>query len=531
MRLKRVIELLIGLGVGLACLAPRLAPAQTPVVPGIYTTSNSNQVVGWAAISSTNPLPISGSFSATLSGFTPASVYATPLSVSNSSSRVALPAGTVVAVYNTGSTAAYCQLGNSSVTATTSSDFVPGNSAIGFTVGNNVDIACITATGTTTVNLSGGSGLLTGFGGGGGGSSSNASVSATGSAVPASATYVGINSGGNLTGWNGAVTNAGTFATQVNGFTSWAGGTLGAMSNYGTSPGAVLVPSVNSIVPSVNTASVASWTTGTAQNTTAVIANSGNYPAIQISFSATTNVTAGAITFQGETADGNFNNNIPIAQILDPNTLATKTNPVTLTGSAQQFTIITQGYTAIQVKLTTAITTSSGAGTTVIAATAIPYNPVVSALLNPLTAGSAIIGKVGIDQTTPGTTNNVTAFNTNNANVGAHICGTAISKHITTNTDTQILAASASTTIYICDFEYELTGVGNFQLEKSSTGTCSSPTVIGQLWTGQTSQVTGKAAPNPFYRGFNTGASQQLCVNTAALSSTELDLTVYVDQY
>ncbi len=50
--------------------------------------------------------------------------------------------------------------------------------------------------------------------------------------------------------WN--VTNAGTFTTQVNGFTSWAGGTLGAMANYGTSPGAVLVPGVNAFVTNSN---------------------------------------------------------------------------------------------------------------------------------------------------------------------------------------------------------------------------------------------------------------------------------------
>jgi hypothetical protein len=44
------------------------------------------------------------------------------------------------------------------------------------------------------------------------------------------------------------VSNGGTFAAQVNGFTSWAGGTLGAMAAYGTSPGAVLVPGVNAYV-------------------------------------------------------------------------------------------------------------------------------------------------------------------------------------------------------------------------------------------------------------------------------------------
>lgn len=44
-----------------------------------------------------------------------------------------------------------------------------------------------------------------------------------------------------------AVTNAGTFAVQAP-ITSWGGGTLGAMANYGTSPGAVLVPGVNAYI-------------------------------------------------------------------------------------------------------------------------------------------------------------------------------------------------------------------------------------------------------------------------------------------
>lgn len=51
---------------------------------------------------------------------------------------------------------------------------------------------------------------------------------------------------------NFTVVNAGTFASQVNGFTSWGGGTLGAMANYGTSPGAVLVPGVNAFVTNTN---------------------------------------------------------------------------------------------------------------------------------------------------------------------------------------------------------------------------------------------------------------------------------------
>jgi hypothetical protein len=52
---------------------------------------------------------------------------------------------------------------------------------------------------------------------------------------------------------NATVVGTGTLATQVNGFTSWAGSTLGAIANYGTSPGAVLVPGVNAFVTNANT--------------------------------------------------------------------------------------------------------------------------------------------------------------------------------------------------------------------------------------------------------------------------------------
>jgi hypothetical protein len=270
-----------------------------------------------------------------------------------------------VVASNVGSTnTAYCKLGASATV--NDQPISPNGGWFAFTTGGATQLTCITSTSTTTVNMVGGAGLPTGAGGGSsGGSGSNASVSATGSAVPSSATYIGIISGGNLTGWTGAVTqvtaanlnatvvgtgtfatqsaitaasgsisagaisagayvsgsvlsgayasgslvditnvstpispntatatkglliggqfnstqetltngqqgqvalssrgalfvatgadvfnvaNTGTFVAQVNGFTSWAGGTLGAMANYGTSPGAVLVPGVNSFV-------------------------------------------------------------------------------------------------------------------------------------------------------------------------------------------------------------------------------------------------------------------------------------------
>lgn len=54
---------------------------------------------------------------------------------------------------------------------------------------------------------------------------------------------------------NATVIGTGTFSAQISQQTGWAGGTLGAMANYGTSPGAVLVPGVNAFI--TNTPNVA----------------------------------------------------------------------------------------------------------------------------------------------------------------------------------------------------------------------------------------------------------------------------------
>jgi hypothetical protein len=70
----------------------------------------------------------------------------------------------------------------------------------------------------------------------------------------------------------GAVKVDGSAVTQPVSLPTWAGGTLGAMANYGTSPGAVLVPGVNSFItntPTVNqgtspwVANVSTWAGGT----------------------------------------------------------------------------------------------------------------------------------------------------------------------------------------------------------------------------------------------------------------------------
>ena len=148
----------------------------------LVATSPGNYLPATAAyfanglFSASNPAYIQGSFSATLSGFAPTSAYAA-LTASTTSASVALPAGTTVVVYNYGATPAFVKLGASGVIASTANDVIQPGSAQAFTVGANTYLAGVTSSGSTSLNISGGSGLPTGWGGGStaGGGSTNVS--------------------------------------------------------------------------------------------------------------------------------------------------------------------------------------------------------------------------------------------------------------------------------------------------------------------------------------------------------------------
>jgi len=121
------------------------------------------------------------------------------LAVSTTSARVALPVGATVMVYNTGSNPAFVAFGSNTVTATPANDEIPAGGALPFTPGSNTFLAAVTASGATSLNLTGGANLafpLSGVGSGGGGS--NASVGATGASAPTSATEIAFIDGGNL---------------------------------------------------------------------------------------------------------------------------------------------------------------------------------------------------------------------------------------------------------------------------------------------------------------------------------------------
>ncbi len=207
-----ILAALVATGVAASAQAQTYQDSGGTVVPGVVPIQPG---VG-PLFTSANPGKISGSFSASLSGFQPTPSYAS-LSVGATSSRVALPSGTVVVVYNTGTNAAYVTIGGAGVTATTSNDYVPAGGWMAFAVGSNAYLAGIETAGATTLNLSGGSGLPTGAccAASGAGGGSNASVGSTGSAVPASATLGGMSVGGTMTAVPGTANGLKTDGSAV----------------------------------------------------------------------------------------------------------------------------------------------------------------------------------------------------------------------------------------------------------------------------------------------------------------------------
>ena len=149
-----------------AILLAFVAAANAQSGPGpnvrLYCPVAGSNPTTWSPCASGNPLSVNASSS----GFT-ALTTGSPIAVTTSNVSGNLPSGSVVVATNVGSSGAYCSLGAS---ATTSSQFIPPSGGwFAFTVGNSTQLSCITSTGNTTVNMTGGSGLPTGTGGGGGG--------------------------------------------------------------------------------------------------------------------------------------------------------------------------------------------------------------------------------------------------------------------------------------------------------------------------------------------------------------------------
>lgn len=116
------------------------------------------------------PVPVTGSFSVSVGGFQPSTSGArgTPLAVSASDSSGPLPTGAVVVVGNAGNNTMYCNVNG--IAATVADIPISAGGSFPFTIPSGVTVLhCITASSTTTANMTGGSGLAPGYSGGNGG--------------------------------------------------------------------------------------------------------------------------------------------------------------------------------------------------------------------------------------------------------------------------------------------------------------------------------------------------------------------------
>lgn len=156
-------------------------------------------------ISGANPLPVSGTFSASLGGFLPSLSYGTLTATAASSASTALPTNTgTVAFQNQTTVAVSCTLAAGAATATTNEIIVPAGSTIFIATTGYDHAACINQTGSASnvIVMAGGSGLGTGFGGGGGSGSSGAvfGPTAVGTAAANPPVLIGGTADGTATG-------------------------------------------------------------------------------------------------------------------------------------------------------------------------------------------------------------------------------------------------------------------------------------------------------------------------------------------
>lgn len=312
----------------------RVQTPQNAAIVCAYNLSPPTLTSGWfgyAQCDNTGKLSVNASVSASITGFPTIQSTGTPIAVTTGGVTGTLPTGAVVVASNVGATNG--AYCKLGASASTSDQLIPPNSWFAFTVGANTQLTCITSTSTTTVNMVGGTGLPTGSGGGGGGSGSGSVTQGT---VP----------------WLEA--------------------------------------------PASQSSTGTGWTTATTLNSTQTLMAVGQgASALLVQLNQTSTLTGGATMLEGTYDNTNWVT-IPVAQVLNPNTLAPLTNPYTLVASTNQpFLILTQGYQAVRIRLSTVIT---GTATVTPFVTLLPYDPTSSAQLNP----------TAISQATPGTTNNVT---------------------------------------------------------------------------------------------------------------------------
>lgn len=158
-----------------------VAHAQSNAIAVVKSTNADGSYNLCAVGTSSCNVPVTGGSGGSSAAFTPNGNAITQQSVTSSSGSIALPAGNVVLVQNTGTTNGLTfKLGVGSATATNNDIYVGPGAGCAVVVGTNTFIGFKTASSTTTLNVTGGDGLGACPTGGGGGSGGGAVTIASG---------------------------------------------------------------------------------------------------------------------------------------------------------------------------------------------------------------------------------------------------------------------------------------------------------------------------------------------------------------
>jgi hypothetical protein len=236
------------------------------------------------------------------------------------------------------------------------------------------------------------------------------------------------------------------------------------------------------MLPGAGATTGTTWTSATAGNTAQTILPAGNgAPAVTVKLVMTSITGGGAVAFDCayDSVPNWEASPMPIAQILDPRTLAPLTNPYSLVTGGQAFTILTQGCQQIRMRLSTTIG-ASGSVTPYI--TLQSTQPTLAALLNSIAPGPNVIGGVYVSQVTPNSTNHVsvgpytdtaTPITGNNTGTTGSVVGT--------------LAGVSAKTTYICGFSVSAIG---------GTAAVGPITVAGLITGSMTWELASSASGN-----------------------------------
>ena len=291
--------------------------------------------------------------SVSVAGFTPNGNVAS-LTLGAASANVALPAGTVVLVTNTGTVTAFLKLSVGAGTAAATDMALVAGASVGLTVGSNTYINGITAGSAGAIRIAGGSGLVGGYGGGGssgggGGDASAANQTAViGTKAPGTAAASSLLAGAVYTSGGITLTNGQQAALQMD--------SSGRLLTSSTSDATAANQTSVIGTKAAGTAAASALLTGGVYNSTPPTVTNGQQVALQLSAAGRLLVDA-SITGGG---DATAANQTVVQGVIGAATAPTKMNavggvynstPLTLTnGQSSALQLDANGYLNVNIK-------------------------------------------------------------------------------------------------------------------------------------------------------------------------------------